>query len=756
MRNLRRNCILAAMVLCSQWMWSQAQEASAASGVVPRLIRFAGVVKDSAGKPMTGTVGITFSLFKDKQDSVPLWLETQNVVLDATGRYTVLLGATKPEGVPVELFSSGAAQWLGIHVQGQAEQSRVLMVSVPYALKAQEAETLAGKAASQFVSTTNLQEQVRNEVRAQVQQANSGKTSPTSTAINAVTAGATNFSANTTNQVVAVSQLGTGVAINAAAPANNGIVSKSGAVTGIGVYGINSSTAAGTGYGVRGDSATTTGRGVRGIATGGSGVGVQGTAFGLNGIGGFLESRPTTGTGIGVSVKSNSTNSTAGIFDNTAGGKILSLRKNGVEQAAVDGFGNGTFNASLTVGAQISAASAGFLQNGPTVVDIIQQGGGDGIDLMTFGAGDGIFVQSAGLGVVGIVGQATNTTQTNLGIQGQSFGPGGTGILGQAADSTAPNTGIMGQAFGPSTGTSFATGVFGLASNTSNTGFSTVGVGGESDGEFGIGVRAIAKGKVGFAILAEATDASTENVGIQAQSFGPGGFGIEGFADASGGIGVFGSGPTAGEFIGNVNVVGTLKASSKSFLIDHPIDPANKYLNHASVESSELMDIYTGNAVLDSEGRAVVRLPNWFEALNRDFRYQLTAVGAAAPNLHIQQEIANQQFTIAGGAPGTKVSWQVTGVRQDAFAKAHPLQVEEDKAANERGFYIHPELFGAPREKSIIWAQHPETMRRWKQSREQHAKPVEPRPAVRRPQPSKQGPTTRAVVNPAPSSNGGL
>ena len=93
----------------------------------------------------------------------------------------------------------------------------------------------------------------------------------------------------------------------------------------------------------------------------------------------------------------------------------------------------------------------------------------------------------------------------------------------------------------------------------------------------------------------------------------------------------------------------------------------------------------------------MVFLPKWFEALNADFRYQLTAIGAAAPNLHVAQEIAQHQFRIAGGSAGMKVSWQVTGVRHDAFAKAHPLAVQVSKPEKERGHYLHPEAYGAPK-----------------------------------------------------------
>jgi len=114
-----------------------------------------------------------------------------------------------------------------------------------------------------------------------------------------------------------------------------------------------------------------------------------------------------------------------------------------------------------------------------------------------------------------------------------------------------------------------------------------------------------------------------------------------------------------------------------------------------------MKNIYDGVAVLDESGTAVVTLPDWFEALNRDFRYQLTAIGAAAPNLHVAQEVADGQFAIAGGQPGQKVSWQVTGIRHDAWADAHRIPVEEVKPQDERGRFIHPELYGFDASRSV-------------------------------------------------------
>jgi hypothetical protein len=141
---------------------------------------------------------------------------------------------------------------------------------------------------------------------------------------------------------------------------------------------------------------------------------------------------------------------------------------------------------------------------------------------------------------------------------------------------------------------------------------------------------------------------------------------------------------------GNLTVTGSISAGIKDFKIDHPLDPENKVLYHASVESSEMKNIYDGVAVLDKKGQAWVDLPDWFEALNMSFRYQLTAVGAPGPNLYIAKEISGNRFQIAGGKPGAKVSWQVTGVRHDAYANAHPLVVEEQKTDNERSSGLRP------------------------------------------------------------------
>jgi hypothetical protein len=142
----------------------------------------------------------------------------------------------------------------------------------------------------------------------------------------------------------------------------------------------------------------------------------------------------------------------------------------------------------------------------------------------------------------------------------------------------------------------------------------------------------------------------------------------------------------------NLEVTGSLSKAAGTFKIDHPLDPENKYLYHSFVESPDMMNIYNGVVLLDKNGEAWVELPAYFEALNRQFRYNLTPIGGAAPNLHVAQEILGNRFRIAGGKRNIKVSWMVTGVRQDAYANAHRVKVEETKPAGERGKYLYPDV----------------------------------------------------------------
>ena len=263
------------------------------------------------------------------------------------------------------------------------------------------------------------------------------------------------------------------------------------------------------------------------------------------------------------------------------------------------------------------------------------------------------------------------TANGNIGLEGNDASPnGGYAVFG----SSAKGYGVYGV-------TGAAHGIYG----TAGSGF---GVFGHSD----TGTAVYASSNSGTAVIG--------NSGT--------GFGLYGRSD--------GPDRTSLYINGNAEVSGTLSKGGGSFKIDHPLDPAHKYLYHSLVESPDMMNVYNGSVILDNEGRATVKLPDWFETLNRDFRYQLTAVGAAAPDLHIAAKVSNGTFSIAGGKAALEVSWQVTGIRQDAWANANRIPVEVDKPPVDQGRYLHPDLYedghGQPIEALTVGRGGAESVRR--------------------------------------------
>lgn len=185
------------------------------------------------------------------------------------------------------------------------------------------------------------------------------------------------------------------------------------------------------------------------------------------------------------------------------------------------------------------------------------------------------------------------------------------------------------------------------------------------------------------------------------------GIGVYGGATANGvGVGVYGEAWAnsvinwAGYVGGDVNVTGTVYMPAKVSRIDHPLDPENQYLQYADVVSPDMLNIYTGNVTTDSDGEAVVVLPDYFAAVNSDFRYQLTVIGQFAQAI-IAETISNNRFTIKTDKPNVAVSWQVTGIRQDPFARSNRVPVEVAKSPREVGKYQNPEAYGLSSDRGV-------------------------------------------------------
>jgi hypothetical protein len=289
--------------------------------------------------------------------------------------------------------------------------------------------------------------------------------------------------------------------------------------------------------------------------------------------------------------------------------------------------------------------------------------------------GDGHGVRGTSRNGTGVAGTSTH----GYGLSGTSARD-GWGVYGSSTN----GLGVYGSS------TNF-TGVAGVSNNGTGVDGTTSG-----DGQSAVsGTDESAKGGTGvFGTSASGSGVhgtSTDGYGVYGTSTG--GYGVYGYSPS--GIGVYALTDGTGIALlagGNAQVTGSLSKGGGSFKIDHPLDPGGKYLSHSFVESPDMKNVYDGTVTLDQDGRAVVTLPDWFGALNRDYRYQVTPIGGPAPGLHIAAEVSGGQFTIAGGAAGQKVSWQVTGIRQDAWANAHRIPVEETKPAEDQGRYLHPEL----------------------------------------------------------------
>jgi hypothetical protein len=832
-------CVAFVFALSQAAAWPQAKPSPAAASAptaVPALVPYSGVTVGAEGKPLTEQTSATFLIYADEAGGDPLFAETQAIAPDAAGKYTVQLGATLSAGLPASLFATGEARWLEVQIAGLAAQPRILLASVPYALKAADAATLGGLPASAYAlkaadakpaaSPANLPNiltdvttpggvsgyvpvfngatnVVDSPIFAFGSEVGIGTASPTATldvsGTGIVTGALTVGGAATVNGGMTVTGSSTyngpfALPAQGTATASGDFASQ---VIKVNTSAYNSATKAAvsprfelqafvTGQNTANPGATldvlastsTAAAVPTGFSINTSGIvswapgqtfpgaGVTGTVGAASyDLGGSLFATGSTSSG-NAYVGFSGTAADSGIYNTALGDQALASNTANFNTATgvqalyynttgsyntADGIGSLYDNTTGSFNTAVGAYSAEF---GSGLTNTTAVGANAAVSQNNTLVLGNTTANNPGAEFVN-VGVGTDTPRSILEASAQALNTLGPVLtLTNAINPYWPNptqeiaytsaTAIDFNSYLPSTG-----GTYNPAARIEaiDTNIYCEGDGGGGFGQYfsddlvfytnsgafqnppgpNAGLRQnmiiSAEGQVGIPSLQITGSPCTYAIG-QLNVTGSGtpaivatGNGADGgdFDGNSSGDGIQattdGSGGYAGYFTGNVEVTGTLSAAVKHFQIDDPIDPANKYLVHSSVESSEMMNIYSGNVTTDELGLATVALPEWFEAENGDFRYQLTTIGRDA-HAWIAAKVQNHQFKIATNATFVEVSWQITAVRQDAYAKANPLVVEQPKPDNEKGFYLNPEVYGQPAEKQTQWARRPQLMKR--------------------------------------------
>ena len=575
-----------------------------------------------------------------------------------------------------------------------------------------------------------------------------------------------------------------GVGINAFSSATTGsgfgVIVEANSPSGEGVYGANNATTGGA-VGVAGTSASTAGYGVEGAVNAPNGAAVYAVNNGSTGnaFGVFASSASANGFGIegtapvgvyGVDSQGNAigvlgqTNSGAGIQGQAnAGQGVIGLSNTG--SGVYGETTSPTGSALWGVNDASSGNAAGVYGETASVSGTGVEGSSPAFGVYGTGGAAGVYGTSSTPSSLGVNGQSTATTGYGTGVFGATASNQGYGVEGEGPgigvyglSNIASNTGLgffLPSGLWGDTGSAGFAGVFGTADsgyagffvNDPSENYATLLVSNQSTTPgaevfFGAMPNLIAGG--GYSIIGD--PGCSENSGNVALQLGQLGMtSCSNYTLLGNNVGGTYLNAVSGEAVhlriansdqltvttGTVNVNGTFTAGDKKFKIDHPLDPANKYLYHTSVESSEMMNIYTGNVTTGGDGLATVQLPDWFEALNRDFRYQLTVIGQFAQAI-VASEISQHQFSIRTDKPNVKVSWQVTGIRHDAYANANSIPVEVEKSSADRGRYLYPEAFGQPASARIGYEAPPPASRQVA-----HQRPPVPRRSNASPMPQR-------------------
>ena len=684
--------------------------AVSASAEIPPLITVQGRMTDSTSAPIPdGIYDVVVYIATDSLAGDLIWGEKQTASLTG-GLFTLQLGSESV--LPDSIFTNHRDLFVFFEVDGfpGVTEPRVRLTSGAFAFHALVADTaryVTGIAANGWVDEgtvvhlSDSTDQVvigsstpsgRLYVRgtgSPIIRANNTSPSGTATAVYATSA----------------STSGCGVmgSAGAASGATRGVEGYAASPDGYAFYGFNEAES-GDAYVFYGENYSPDGIAIYGTANADdaytTGIGVYGRSrsdYGGTGVYGEV-----TNTGTTYGVRGVAAHGTGVRGEQTESGNMGSLGRSdeGVYGRGFGGDGDGVHGVAastdpLAAGAGVYGESV-CPASGSGVVGIW-----DGDTLVGMGYG-GYFETSSwypavvgfnssrsGLSI-GTYGYASSATGTTYGLYGVTQSPDGIGVLGSCVTSNGTGVGVYGET--PSAG---GNGIYGT--NTAPTTQYGCAIFGERVGK-GIGVEGTG-GTRGMYGHVEPTGSSSY-------------YGVFGLVEGGSGTnyGVYGDAVGSGTnyggyFVGDAEVTGTLYKGGGAFKIDHPLDPEGKYLCHSFVESPDMKNIYDGVVTTDARGYATVVLPEWFEALNRDFRYQLTVIDDSDGDDFVQakvvRKISNNQFTIRTSRPDTEVSWQVTGIRHDAFAEANRVAVEVTKNADETGTYLHPELWGQPIDRRV-------------------------------------------------------
>jgi hypothetical protein len=500
MRNIYHSVNAILIMACSAAL-ALAQPAAKTTTAVPRLVKFGGTLTDAGGKPLSGVVGVTFALYQEPEGGAAIWMETQNVQASANGEYSVLLGATRNEGIPAEAFGAGQ-RWLGVQIQGtevEPERPRVLLTSVPYSLKAVDAETLGGLPASAYALAGTIAGNGAAGTPLASARAAAVSDAVKPAAARPATVGGTGtagtipvWTSSTALGNSEILQSGGNVGIGRVS-ANAKFLSES--TTGAALAGSTTSSTSPTAIGVQGQALATSGDtvGVVGISASPSGVAVEGQATAASGKTVGVQGTVTSTSGFGMTgtatAESGETYGVVGTVASSTGTAVMG------QATATTGSNWGIYGST--------ASDAGV--------------GVQGEATATSGAAVGVYGTTASDAGYAVWGDASAKSGTTIGVYGQAESETGSGVEGQATASSGVATGVYGK--------SVSSDGIGVEGNAISTSGATTGVAGTAASDEGVAIAGVA------------TATSGTTYGIQGGATSPNGVGVYGIAISQSSIG---------------------------------------------------------------------------------------------------------------------------------------------------------------------------------------------------------------------------